>query len=153
MNGGRLRAWLAAIALFALGAIAGGVGAGALALRQLRQTLRAPDAAPLHLAQRATTRLADRLVDELALAPAEAERVRAILTRAAARITEARNRFSRETRAEVRVALTDIAVSLPPEKRIEFRRIVAERLAKLGLPAPTFDPADSPSEPIPPPNP
>jgi len=150
---GRLRAWLAASAIFVLGAIAGGAGVGVFGLMQLRETLRAPDAASMHLAQRAMTRLTDRLVADLALTPDEASQVRAILTHAATRITGARDRFSRETRAEVRAALLEVAVALPPEKRTEFRRVVAERFAKLGLPAPILQPPDtSPAPNSPPPS-
>lgn len=136
MTGTRWRAWLAAISIFVLGLAVGAAGTVWLGTRVIRRAFQAP-AASTTAAERAAARIGAELADELALTPAQAARVQAILNDSAANLRAVRMRALAEARAELRDSTARIAAELPPEKHAEFYRIIARRFHRLGMEPPT----------------
>jgi hypothetical protein len=135
VNGSRWRGWLAAVAIFVFGAAIGCAGTMWFGVRALRQSLQAPIGSR-GIADRAAERIGAELTKKLQLTPAESARVRAILDESAGRLKALRGQVALQAIAELRASNEKIAAELPPEKRAEYYRIVAQRYERLGLPAP-----------------
>jgi len=138
MNASNWRGWLVAAAIFVLGVAVGAAGMTWIGVRRIRQVLASPPGT-YGLADRAAARIGANLTDSLDLTPEQSARVQAILERAAGRLKVVRLRAAGQARAELREAVEQIANELPPEKRVEFRRILARRYERLGLTPPELD--------------
>ena len=136
MNGGtRWRAWLVAAAIFVLGLAAGIAGTTWTGLRIFRQNLQNPGS-NRGLADRAAERIGADLTETLKLNAAESTRVQTMLDQSAANLKALRVRGALMAAAELRASFERIAATLPPEKRAEFYRVIAQRYERLGLPPP-----------------
>lgn len=136
MNGStRWRAWLVAAAIFILGLAVGIAGTTWTGLRIFRQNLQNPGA-NRGLAERAAERIGTDLADTLKLNAAESARVQTILDQSAANLKALRVRGALLAATELRASSEKIAAALPPEKRAEFYRVIAQRYERLGLQPP-----------------
>lgn len=138
MKTGRWRAWVAALLIFVVGVGVGVAGSSYVALRRLREIVRAPENTPGRM-ERAAPRLAAELTRKLELTPEESARVLAALEQSAADLKTLRNRFAHDATEEVRMTLREIGATLPPAKRQELRRLLVERFGKLGVTPPALD--------------
>jgi hypothetical protein len=138
MNAGHWRGWVVATAIFVLGVAVGAAGMTWVGIRRIRHALAAP-ASAYGAADRTAARIGANLTDALALTPEQSARMQASLDRAAVRMKGVRVRAALQARVELRAALDEIAQELPPEKRAEFRRLVARRYERLGLMPPEAD--------------
>jgi hypothetical protein len=129
------RAWLLAAGFLLLGAAIGGAAVTMIGIRKFRQTLRDPSAGP-GLAERAVERIGGELTQSLSLTPEQSARVKERLGASAVKLRGMRVDFTQQVREEIRSTLRDIARDLPADKRAEFRRLVIQRYAKLGLQPP-----------------
>ncbi len=132
MSGIRWRGWLAAIAIFLLGAGVGGAGAAWVGARMVRNAILNPTPTRT-LADRATERIGADLTKNLSLTPQESAQVQAVLAQSATNLKALRGQVATQTRAELRSAARQIAALLPPDKRAEFYRLVTRRYERLGL--------------------
>ena len=139
MNRHRLRGWLAALTLFALGLAVGAAGTGWFGLRLIRRAFQAPVGA-VGPADRAATRIGADLTEELALTPEQSARVQAILNQSASNLKTIRADASAAAAAELRDAAQRLAATLPPEHHDALHRILARRYERLGF----TPPADRP---------
>lgn len=139
MNAPRWRGWLAAIAIFVLGAATGGAGMTWVGIRVVRRALAAPASAP-GLADRAAAQIGADLAKSLELTPEQAARVQAILDTSAARLKDIRVNAARNAAAEVRTSTAQIAAELPAEKRAALYRVMARRFERFGGRAPPPEP-------------
>lgn len=130
------RGWLVAFAIFGLGLAVGVSGTVVVGKRMLRQMLVAP-ADATGPADRAAARIAAELNTSLKLTPDEAQRVQQILEDSARTLKTIRRRAALAAGLELRSSAGRIAVVLPPDKRAEFYRLIAQRYERLGLPAPS----------------
>ncbi len=139
MNRHRLRGWLAALTLFALGLAVGAAGTGWFGLRVIRRAFQAPVGA-IGPADRAAARIGADLTDELALTPEQSARVQAILNQSAANLKTIRADASAAAAAELRDAAQRIAATLPPDQHAVLHRVLARRYERLGLTPPAIAP-------------
>lgn len=140
MNPMRWRGWLIAAAIFVLGVVVGGASVTWLGARVVRRSLQGGPGTPAGFAERAAVRIGADLRKNLQLTPDEAQRVQAILDESAANLRTMRREALQNARVELRSSMRRIAAELPPEKRAQFREIVARRYERLGLRTPA-DPA------------
>lgn len=136
MSSGHWKAWVAALALFVSGIGVGGAVTAWVGLRDVREGVRG-NGPGRGMGQRAVETIRRDLTRELELTAEESARVQVILDQSAARIRLLRLQAARQAAGELRASARQIAEELPPEKRAEFRRIMAKRFQRLGV-----DPAD-----------
>ncbi len=131
----RWRAWLVATAIFILGLAVGIAGTTWAGLRIFRQNLQNPGS-NRSFADRAAERIGADLADTLKLNAAESTRVQTILDQSATNLKALRVRGALLAAAELRASSEKIAATLPPEKRVEFYRVITQRYERLGLQPP-----------------
>jgi hypothetical protein len=90
-------------------------------------------------AERVANRIGADLTASLQLTPDEASRVQAILDQSAVRLKAVRAQAAGQALAELRAANQRIAAELPPDKRAQYRRLLAQRYERLGLAPPRFE--------------
>jgi hypothetical protein len=116
--------------LVAIGFAAGTVFTIHTGIERLRQSIANPAAHPAaqSLAERALVRIQKNLTQELKLTPEESARLQAILDQSSKNLKAIRRQGVQEGREEITRAIREIAESLPPEKRTDFRRHVTKRM-------------------------
>lgn len=129
------RGWLVATAIFALGAGFGVTATVVVGKRIIRQLLLAP-AEATGPADRAAARVAADITEALHLTPQQSTQVRQILAESAQRLKAIRRRAAMDAGAELRLSTERIATALPPEKRPELYRVIAQRFTRIGLAPP-----------------
>lgn len=128
----RVRGWVVAVTIFALGAAVGGAGVAWLGSRMLKNWVQSP-ASARGAADRMAERLGEDLTRELALSPEEAARVRMLLEESAATMKRIRVRTAIDVGAELRASTQRLQAALPPEKHAALRRVLAQRYERLGV--------------------
>lgn len=139
MIASRWKAALAALFLFVAGIAVGVLGTVGIGLRQIRLTFREP-AVMQGRGERAIDRMHSRIVKELDLDTAQSAHVRAELERTAAELSTVRSENRQRIRRLLAGTALRIGADLPPEKRTELRRLMVQRLSRLGIER-TGDPA------------
>ena len=139
------RGWLVAALIFALGAGAGVTGTVVIGKRVIRQLLLAPADAP-GPADRAAARVAADISDSLQLTPEQSARVREILATSAQNLKAIRRRAALDAGAELRRSTQAIAAELPPAKRAELYRVVAQRFTRIGISPPEPSQSTGPAD-------
>lgn len=114
------RAMLALVGIFLAGAIVGGVATRAWICRK----------APRPSAQEIAERHLQRLVDELALTPAQVERIRPVIGAFEAEIREARQRAFTGIREIIREMNERIEAELTPAQREAFSQMCQREFAR-----------------------
>ncbi len=125
------KALLAAFFLFVTGIAVGILGTVGFGVRQMRATLHEPAAHGRF--DRALGRVENRLVRELDLDAAQAAMVHRELARSGQELRAQRTETAQRNRRTIAAAVIRIGAELPPEKRAELRRLVRQRLGRLGL--------------------
>lgn len=133
-----LRAWLVALAIFLLGAAAGGVTTAWVGARALRESVN-PETQHRGHRERAVRRIGAEMTRKLELTPEESRQVQEILDQTAAGLRGHRQEMARESMREFRQAARRIAAVLPPEKRDAFQHLLKQRFRRLGLEAPASE--------------
>ncbi len=138
------KALLAAFFLFVAGVAVGVLGTVGFGVRQMRAMLREP--ARHGRFEKALGRIENRLVQELALDPTQTAMVHREFERTGEEMRSIRTDTMQRTRRAVGAAVLRIGAELPPEKRVELRRLMARRLDRLGIDLPSEGPAPGPED-------
>ncbi len=136
MSAPRWRGWLAAGAIFLLGAAVGGAGMTLIGFRLVRQILQNP-ASARGAADRAAARIGADLAETLQLTSEESSHVQSILNQSAADLKALRVRAAADAVILINTTTEKIAAALPPEKHADLHRVIARRYSRLGLSPPT----------------